>query len=218
MNDKVSAKVIPDHALSVLSQKEVERLVSLRNSEHGDTFRQCALAVLNTGSDSDDTSEILEAYADFAIEVVQQERGVKVQVENAPASAFVEGKMILGIQEHVFSVLRDVLYMNQEVHDLQDINFDTSEGITNGVFHILRNSGLLKPTNQTNIVVCWGGHSIGPEEYDYSKEVGYQMGLRGLDICTGCGPGAMKGPMKGATFGHAKQRISGRYIGISEPG
>ena len=45
------------------------------------------------------------------------------------------------------------------------------------------------------------------------------MGLRGLDICTGCGQGAMKGPMKGATIGHAKQRISGgQYLGISEPG
>ena len=29
----------------------------------------------------------------------------------------------------------------------------------------------------------------------------------------------MKGPMKGATIGHAKQRIGkGRYLGITEPG
>ena len=29
----------------------------------------------------------------------------------------------------------------------------------------------------------------------------------------------MKGPMKGATIGHAKQRIAaGRYIGLTEPG
>src|SRR5690606_7177517 len=48
---------------------------------------------------------------------------------------------------------------------------------------------------------------------------GYQLGLRGLDICTGCGPGAMKGPMKGATISHAKQRRRhNRYIGITEPG
>ena len=40
-----------------------------------------------------------------------------------------------------------------------------------------------------------------------------------MNVCTGCGPGAMKGPMKGATIGHAKQRIrDGRYIGITEPG
>ena len=73
------------------------------------------------------------------------------------------------------------------------------------------------------MVVCWGGHSISRTEYDYSKQVGYELGLRALDICTGCGPGAMKGPMKGpmkgATIGHAKQRIAnGRYLGISEPG
>jgi len=69
------------------------------------------------------------------------------------------------------------------------------------------------------MVVCWGGHAISRSEYDYSKLVGYEMGLRSLDICTGCGPGAMKGPMKGATIGHAKQRIrNGRYVGITEPG
>jgi predicted Rossmann-fold nucleotide-binding protein len=40
-----------------------------------------------------------------------------------------------------------------------------------------------------------------------------------MDIGTGCGPGAMKGPMKGATIGHSKQRIAGgRYLGITEPG
>ena len=43
--------------------------------------------------------------------------------------------------------------------------------------------------------------------------------LRGVNICTGCGPGAMKGPMKGAAVGHSKQRIrAGRYIGLTEPG
>ena len=40
-----------------------------------------------------------------------------------------------------------------------------------------------------------------------------------MDVCTGCGPGAMKGPMKGAHIGHAKQRIrDGRFIGLTEPG
>jgi predicted Rossmann-fold nucleotide-binding protein len=77
----------------------------------------------------------------------------------------------------------------------------------------------MRPMKNPRLVVCWGGHSITRLEYDYSKEVGYQMGLRGLDICTGCGHGAMKGPMKGATIGHAKQRINGgQYLGISEPG
>jgi predicted Rossmann-fold nucleotide-binding protein len=83
----------------------------------------------------------------------------------------------------------------------------------------LRNARLLKSSAKPDLVVCGGGHAIGREEYDYTKKVGYELGLRGLNVCTGCGPGAMKGPMKGATIGHAKQRISdGRYIGITEPG
>ena len=70
-----------------------------------------------------------------------------------------------------------------------------------------------------DLVVCWGGHAIGRAEYEYSKKVGYELGLRNMNVCTGCGPGAMKGPMKGATIGHAKQRNrSGRYVGITEPG
>jgi len=87
------------------------------------------------------------------------------------------------------------------------------------VFHVLRNARLLDFKARPNLVVCWGGHSIGNAEYKYTKKVGYELGLRGLDVCTGCGPGAMKGPMKGATIGHAKQRIQlGRYIGLTEPG
>jgi len=96
---------------------------------------------------------------------------------------------------------------------------DASVGVTYAVFHSLRNAQVLSPGVKPNLVVCWGGHSIGLEEYDYTKVVGYQMGLRNLDICTGCGPGAMKGPMKGATIGHAKQRTGvGRYMGLTEPG
>jgi len=77
----------------------------------------------------------------------------------------------------------------------------------------------VRPGRQRGLAVCWGGHAIRPAEYDYTKEVGYQLGLRGFDVCTGCGPGAMKGPMKGATIAHTKQRIgNGRYIGVTEPG
>ncbi|PZU23093.1 MAG: LOG family protein, partial [Stenotrophomonas sp.] len=97
-------------------------------------------------------------------------------------------------------------------------DLETSDGITNAVFGVLRNARILQPSDP-NLVVCWGGHSISRDEYLYTKQVGYELGLRGLDICTGCGPGAMKGPMKGATIAHAKQRKTNtRYIGITEPG
>ena len=64
-----------------------------------------------------------------------------------------------------------------------------------------------------------GTGSASVRTHDYAKAVGYELGLRGLDICTGCGPGAMKGPMKGAAISHAKQRVNnGRYLVFSEPG
>jgi predicted Rossmann-fold nucleotide-binding protein len=161
----------------------------------------------------------LERYSSFGIRLVQQQRGIKLELKGAPAHAFVDGKMIKGIKEHLFAVLRDIIYISDEINENPRFNLDTSLGISNAVFHILRNANILRPMVNPNLVVCWGGHSISRKEYEYSKQVGHELGLRGLDICTGCGPGAMKGPMKGAAIGHAKQRIKhGQYLGITEPG
>jgi predicted Rossmann-fold nucleotide-binding protein len=215
----VDALISPIDQLNVLSKVEVAKLLDSSQSGLYKLFRNCSLAVLNTGNDLDDGKELLERYKDFEISIVQEERGIKLSVKNAPANAFVDDKMIRGIGEHLFTVLRDVIYTNDEMHGNSKFNLETSEGLTDAVFHMLRNAKLFKPGLDPKLVVCWGGHSISRIEYDYTKEVGYQLGLRGLDICTGCGPGAMKGPMKGATIGHAKQRITdGRYIGITEPG
>lgn len=218
MIHKVSTKITPEDTLDVLSQAEVAKLIGKGDTHIYETFRRCALAVLNTGAETDDTKAVLEEYKDFTVRIIQQERGIKLELDNAPGNAFVDGQMLKGIKEHVFAALRDIIYINNELKENRDIDLSTSRGITNGVFHMVRNAGLLEPSLDPNLIVCWGGHSINEVEYNYSKETGYQMGLRGLDICTGCGPGAMKGPMKGATFGHAKQRRYGRYIGLTEPG
>src|SRR5690606_26568431 len=103
---------------------------------------------------------------------------------------------IRGIRELLFAVLRDVVYVSGELTAAAHIDLDEGAGITNAVFHILRNAEVLRTGAEPNLAVCWGGHSISREEYDYSKEVGYQLGLRKLNVCTGCGAGAMKGPMK----------------------
>lgn len=215
----IDALISPTGHLEVLSQAEVSKLLDTSQGGLYRVFRNCSLAVLNSGSNLDDGKELLERYKSFDIRVIQEERGIKLDVKGAPEHAFVDNKIIKGISEHLFAVLRDVIYVNDEINGSPQFDLATSEGITNAVFHILRNANIVRAGTNPNLVVCWGGHSISREEYDYSKLVGYQMGLRGLDICTGCGPGAMKGPMKGATIGHAKQRIRhGRYLGISEPG
>lgn len=215
----VDTQISPEGRLEVLTKAEVAKLLDTSHGGLYETFRNCALAVLNCGNPLDDGKELLERYKSFDISIIQRERGIKLDIHGAPANAFVDGKMIKGIHEHLFAVLRDVIYVSDEINDNPKLDLGTSEGITDSVFHILRNAGILKPMFNPNMIVCWGGHSISGSEYDYSKKVGYQLGLRGLDICTGCGPGAMKGPMKGATIAHAKQRITnGRYLGLTEPG
>ena len=215
----VSTQVYPAGILNILSSEEVSRLHDASRGELYDLLRCCALAVLNSGSQIDNAEQMLAAYESFEIVPVPVTRGIRLDVHNAPAGAFVDGKMIRGIRELLSAVVRDLVYFHTEIATNPNNHLDDSAGITNVVFEILRNAGSFKPQVDPNMVVCWGGHSIPDYEYRYTKDVGYEMGLRGLDICTGCGPGAMKGPMKGAAIGHAKQRLlPGRYVGISEPG
>jgi len=200
--------------MNLLSQVEVDQLQQSATSDLYNLYRNCSLAVLNAGSHTDDAEQIYQQYTDFQIQVLRRERGVKLDLQNPPLHAFVDGKIIKGIQEHLSVVLRDILFTSSRYKDITDI----SEQITHVTFDILRNANIIRPETDPNLITCWGGHSINHIEYKYTKEVGYQLGLRNFNICTGCGPGAMKGPMKGATIGHAKQRNNqGRYIGLTEP-
>ena len=215
----VDARVGPRGSLENLSQAEIEKLLDAGQGGLYPLFRRCALAVLNSGAPTDNAKEIFDRYRDFEIRIVRHPWGVKLEMQNAPAAAFVDGQMIRGIKEHLFAVLRDVVFISNEIIGSGRFDLTDSAAITNAVFHVLRNARLLDYKARPNLVVCWGGHSIDAHEYQYTKNVGYELGLRSLDVCTGCGPGAMKGPMKGATIGHAKQRIEhGRYIGVTEPG
>jgi predicted Rossmann-fold nucleotide-binding protein len=218
-SDFVDARVTPRGSLESLSQREMEQLQDRGQGGLYPLFRRCALAVLNSGSQEDDAAALFDKYRDFEIRIVRQSWGVKLEMKNAPAVAFVDGQMIRGVKEHLFAVLRDIVYIANEIVESGRFNLQRPADITNAVFCILRNARVLDSRSRPDLVVCWGGHSIPREEYDYSKQVGYELGLRGLSVCTGCGPGAMKGPMKGATIGHSKQRIDGgRYIGLTEPG
>jgi pyrimidine/purine-5'-nucleotide nucleosidase len=226
MNDKIinakrptiNATVTPKGSLELLSQLEVEQLKAVGEGGLYPMFRQCALAILNTGSDSDNAKTIMQAYADFDIEIDQQDRGIRLNLVNAPANAFVDGEMITSCREMLFSAMRDLVYSATEKANIQH-KLQSSAGLTDYVFHLLRKAKVLQSGVEPNMVVCWGGHSISEEEYQYTKDVGHSMGLRSLNICTGCGPGVMKGPMKGATIAHAKQHYKrSRFLGLTEPG
>ena len=84
----------PPEAMALLSQIETE---SLSNSDFGDLFdlyRNCSLAVLNSGALTDNAKELLDRYEDFNINIISNERGVKLELINPPKSAFVDGEII----------------------------------------------------------------------------------------------------------------------------
>lgn len=206
--------------MSQLSQLEVNQLATATSSDYYQVFRNCCLAVLNSGVEQDDSEALFAQHKDFDVRLLRRERGVKMELVNPPEGAFVNGKLIAGVHEHLFAVLRDMLYMSSKHQQYTELGTNEQDGplITHMVFDMLRHANALSSSEPANLIVCWGGHSIVLEEYKYTKAVGYELGLRGFNICTGCGPGAMKGPMKGAAIGHAKQRNKqGRYVGITEP-
>jgi hypothetical protein len=165
--------------MKLLSQREVDQLQQSATSDLYKLYRNCSLAVLNAGSHTDDAEQIYQKNTDFQIQVRRIERGIKLDLQNPPMHSFVDGTIIKGIQEHLSAVLRDILFTNSKYKDMSN----GSDDITHVTFDILRNANVIKPDTDPNLITCWGGHSINQIEYKYTKEVGYQLGLRGFNIC-----------------------------------
>lgn len=144
----------PQGSLETLSQREVQQLSEAGSGSLYTLFRQCALAILNTGAHVDNAKTILEAYKDFEVRIHQQDRGVRLELLNAPADAFVDGEMIASTREMLFSALRDIVYTESELAS-QRIDLESSQGITDYVFHLLRNARTLRPGVEPKMVVCW---------------------------------------------------------------
>ncbi|WP_439258238.1 nucleotide 5'-monophosphate nucleosidase PpnN [Lonepinella sp. BR2271] len=204
----------PKGSMDQLSHIEVCQLTKQAGSPLYQLYRNCTLAVLNSGAVTDDSRALLAKYDNFDINLVARERGIALELHHPPETAFVDDVMVRNIQYHSFAVLRDILFVNSMISKT-DL---TSEQTTNLVFSILRNAKALIVGEKPNLVVCWGGHSISEVEYQYCRAVGTELGLRELNIITGCGTGVMEAPMKGAAIGHANQRYkNSRFIGITEP-
>ena len=75
----INASVSPKGSLETLSQREVQQLSEAGSGSTYTLFRQCALAILNTGAHVDNAKTILEAYKDFEIRIHQQDRGVRLE-------------------------------------------------------------------------------------------------------------------------------------------
>ena len=129
----VNASVTPLESLDMLSPYEVAKLQDKSQGGLYRLLRQCALAVLNCGSELDSTRTVLERFSGFDVQISQKHRGVQLDLINAPASAFVDGRIIQGIREHLFAVLRDLLYVEDEFDKCCD-SLQGSAMATNMVF------------------------------------------------------------------------------------
>jgi hypothetical protein len=165
-SDMVDARVGPKGSLEYLSQHEIAKLLDSGQGGLYPLFRQCALAVLNAGNPIDDSRLIFEKFKDFDLRIVRQAWGIKLEIKNAPADAFVDGIMIKGLQEHLYAVLRDVVFISNDINQSGRFDLSSSTSITNAVFHILRNARIFDQQVRPNLVVCWGGHSIPRDEYE----------------------------------------------------
>ena len=104
-------------------------------------YRRCALAVLNTGGDTDDARAIFDRYRRLRHRASCARPGAsssscttRRRARSSTAS------MIRGIQEHLFAVLRDIIYIHSEVDEHGSFELREPAGITNAVFHMLRNA------------------------------------------------------------------------------
>ena len=187
-------EVWPSGMMALLTQSEANSISLSSRGKLYELYRNCSLAVLNSGNLTDNSKELLENFESFEINVLRNERGLKIELINPPESAIVDGHIVKTLRNHLYAVLRDLV----QIQIYRDTIEDTvkkrygSEGeyITNKIFMLLRNAQVMEPGTKPNLAVCWGGHSICRCEYDYAYEVGIELGLRKIDICTGCGPGA----------------------------
>ena len=142
MAKRISTLVSPDNSMQVLSIQEMEDLHNASKSHLYELFRNCSLAILNTGSNEDNTDALLNKYHDFSISIIQQEKGIKLELLNAPEIAFVNNEIIQGIKENLFSVLRDIIFINTEIISNRQ-NIIDGDSITNALFKILRHANIL---------------------------------------------------------------------------
>ena len=118
----MDALIAPEGSLEILSRVETGQLRDAGEGGLYELWRQCSLAVLNSGASDDDVRKILSRHENFRIAVVQYEGGIALELKNAPDIAFVGTQMIRGIREHLFAVLRDLLYAHDDV--LNNPRFD----------------------------------------------------------------------------------------------
>lgn len=183
------------------------------------TFRDTVAALMDIHrADNDDKRELREKYAGMSITVRRTARSLILRCSGVPADSLLEGDIPERQKRQISQAVRDLVLEPRaaEAHG-------QSAAVSRVVRSYVARTPLLQQAPRPRCFV-WGGHSTSREEYDFAKEVGYWDALaNGTEFITGCGPGVMKAPFKGAVVAYGKQDFDMRglhrdFVGFSEQG
>lgn len=157
-------------------------------------------------------------HPDFSLELVPGRSNLRARIIGIPENKLVHGKLVKLKELQIMAGIRDLLFsrtLRQRDH--------TPEAITDYIFNFVRNAGILSrkdvERNPHGRVMIQGGHHIPRHESVHHKRLGFGMGLLGLEMVTGSGPGSMEDPFKGALRGYVMNHHQDRhFVGITEDG
>jgi hypothetical protein len=110
-NDNViNASVSPKGSLETLSQREVQQLSEVGPAASTPCSASAPWPSSTPARMSTTPRPSSTPTSDFEVRIHQQDRGVRLELLNAPADAFVDGEMIASTREMLFSALRDIVY------------------------------------------------------------------------------------------------------------
>lgn len=208
---------LPADVISALTSKEGEVADIVENK-----LATCALGILGAEDDMHQTHDLSSQYPDFAIELTKSKQSIKLIVENGPSNSFVDGQVTAKRKKHVGAAIRDMAYQAQNFRSAVD-----GKGRSELVEKMLDDAHLLngdatkinrQKFRKLHQIVFQGGHTVGPADYVYSKRVGEEFGLRGVEAISGGGPGTMRGTLKGNKKGFEQQEFIGsRQMGFTAP-
>ncbi|MCF7846438.1 MAG: nucleotide 5'-monophosphate nucleosidase PpnN [Candidatus Peribacteraceae bacterium] len=194
----------------------IEKIAS--DTEVQETLRHCILAVLAVSIKSDDFREVQKKYSDFSCQLRHEGDFLVVDLFNFPEEEIlVDGQIKPSVHDRILSVVRDIVFFRREIEQHQELGLQTTEL----VYKFLKGARIIEEGRRVpDRVVCFGGHSINREEFEYTKEVGNELGQRGIEITTGSGSSAMEGPMRGAAAAYVEQKhdCQNSFPGFTEVG
>ncbi len=198
--------------------KVVERVKErILNADSGLRETVAALIDIHRGN-NDDKRELREKFADMALTPRVTKHGLALQCTGLPADSLLNGDLPERQKRQISQAVRDWV-MRPAFPEVES----TTAASSHFVRTMVARTPLLEQAPRPRCFV-WGGHAISHAEYDFAKETGYWDALaNGTEFITGCGPGVMKAPFKGALVAYGKQDYDKRgihrdFIGFSERG